>query len=47
MAKDAAKKDAQPGMAKFVPILIPTTKTIAITAKPASKPEPIIIRRRT
>ncbi len=47
MVNDAAKKDAQPGMAQFVPILIPTIDAIAISANPASKAAPIKMRRKT
>ena len=47
MANDAAKKDAQPGMAQFVPSLIPATNAIAMTTNPPNRAEPINMRRKT
>src|SRR5262249_28129264 len=47
IANEATKKDAQPGIAQSVPILITTTVAIAITASAARMPEAIKSRRRT
>ena len=46
MINETTKKDAQPGMAQLVPSLIPTITAIAMTANPASKAEPINMRRK-